>query len=79
MICRLVHGPAIHAVHWFTYVALIPEGSDLLRQVGGILGPAARLNTRPGSSPVAASRHVPLRPITVIRLVGIAMELIHAP
>lgn len=59
---------------------MIPSGSGLLRQVGSIFGSAARFNMRTAGSPVAAgSRRVPLGPITVIRLVRMAMELTHTP
>ena len=83
MIGRPVRGPMIHAVRWLTYTGdegtLIPAGSGLLRQVGGIFGSAARLNMRPEGSRVAAgSRLVPLGPITPIRLIRMAMQLTHA-
>jgi hypothetical protein len=50
-----------------------------LLQVGGALGPAARLDARPGGFPVTGSlRDVLPRPVWTIRLIRVTPELGHA-
>ena len=57
----------------------VPARNNLLLQVGGVLGPATRLDTHPDSAYVGiASPNMPLRPIPAIRLIRAAPKIIHA-
>jgi hypothetical protein len=49
-----------------------------LLQVGGVLGPAARLNAYLGGVRVGGARAVPLGPVAVVRVVRAAPKLTHA-
>jgi hypothetical protein len=60
-------------------VGTLPARTGPLLQVGGVLGPAARLDAGPGGSPVTGSlRDVLPRPVRTIRLIRVAPELGHA-
>ena len=60
-------------------VGTLPARNGPLLQVGGVLGPAARLDAGPGGSPVTGSlRDVLPRPVRTIRLIRVAPELGHA-